>query len=70
LRWATRSTSDFLVVGTGLDVRFDLIPGLEAGLKHPSVSSIYDFNLAEKTSYQLHSFKRGARDFYDATRAD
>lgn len=54
---------DFLVVGTGLDVRFDLIPGLEAGLKHPSVSSIYDFNLAEKTSYQLHSFKGGRAIF-------
>jgi sulfide:quinone oxidoreductase len=54
---------DFLVVATGLEVRFDLIAGLPSALETPFVSSIYDFQSAEKTASLLKGFKGGRAVF-------
>lgn len=54
---------DYLVVATGLQVRFDMVAGLEEALKLPYVSSIYDLDSAEKTCTALQGFTGGRAIF-------
>lgn len=54
---------DYLVVATGLEVRFDMVEGLTEALKTSYVTSIYDFHSAEKTSEALKGFSGGRAIF-------
>ncbi|KAL3123195.1 hypothetical protein niasHT_010365 [Heterodera trifolii] len=58
---------DFLVLATGLELRFDLIEGLSSGtesvLLSPSISSIYFPDGAKKTLEELRKFSTGAAVF-------
>lgn len=52
---------DVLVVALGLEVRYDLVEGLEQALEdpHSRVCSIYRFDLAQRTYLQLQQFRGG-----------
>lgn len=56
---------DFLVVATGLEVRFDMVEGLVDALKdeNSGVCSIYKFDLSQKTYLELQKFKGGTAVF-------
>uniref|UniRef100_A0AC34GX22 Peptidase S1 domain-containing protein n=1 Tax=Panagrolaimus sp. ES5 TaxID=591445 RepID=A0AC34GX22_9BILA len=50
---------DYLVIATGLQLRYDIIKGLPAALETPGVCSIYDPKYAEKTFKEISSFSKG-----------
>lgn len=55
----TQVEYDFLVIATGLQLRFDKIEGLSDALDTPGVCSIYDYQLAQKTRDEIQKFKGG-----------
>jgi len=50
---------DFLVIATGIELRFDMIKGLPAALDTKGVCSIYSPKYAQKTFQEIQSFKGG-----------
>ncbi|KAH9368450.1 hypothetical protein HPB48_012620 [Haemaphysalis longicornis] len=54
---------EFLVVATGIQVRFDLVDGLEEALKTPHVCSNYSFDTVTKTHQAMQALKEGQAIF-------
>ncbi|TMS35560.1 hypothetical protein L596_002938 [Steinernema carpocapsae] len=50
---------DYLVIATGLQLRYDMIKGLPEALDTPGVCSIYHPTYAQKTFKELQQFKGG-----------
>ncbi|KAI6184323.1 Sulfide:quinone oxidoreductase, mitochondrial [Aphelenchoides bicaudatus] len=65
LKDGTEIGYEFLVVSTGLDLRFDLVEGLTDALNEENngVCSIYRFDLAQKTYLELQRFQGGTAVF-------
>uniref|UniRef100_V5HCB1 Sulfide:quinone oxidoreductase, mitochondrial n=1 Tax=Ixodes ricinus TaxID=34613 RepID=V5HCB1_IXORI len=61
---------DFLVVAVGIQVRFDMIKGLEDALRTPNVCSNYSYKTVTKTFSAMQNFDEGTAIFtYPATPA-
>ncbi|CAN7980465.1 unnamed protein product [Ixodes pacificus] len=61
---------DFLVVAVGIQVRFDMIKGLEDALRTPNVCSNYSYKTVTKTFSAMQNFNEGTAIFtYPATPA-
>uniref|UniRef100_A0A914EN52 Sulfide:quinone oxidoreductase, mitochondrial n=1 Tax=Acrobeloides nanus TaxID=290746 RepID=A0A914EN52_9BILA len=54
---------DFVVIATGLELRYDLIEGFPKALDTPGISSIYHPQYVEKTYKELQTFKGGTAIF-------
>uniref|UniRef100_A0AC35GMQ7 FAD/NAD(P)-binding domain-containing protein n=1 Tax=Panagrolaimus sp. PS1159 TaxID=55785 RepID=A0AC35GMQ7_9BILA len=54
---------DFLVISTGLKLRYDIIKGLPEALDTPGVCSIYNPKYAEKTFKEILNFSSGKAIF-------